>query len=401
MPVYTYKAKVKPHTFRTGTIEADSEKAAVTKLLNLNYHPVDLKLKTEASFKNLKFFNRITNKDVYVFLRQLSNLSIAGLPLVKALNNIYLQSSNLKFKEVILNIKEKIQRGKSFSETMDFHKDIFNSLEINMIKAAESTGTLAEVIGEIADLREKDIDLKRKIRSALAYPTLLVFVGFITLFVLTSFVLPRFTILFDDLGQQLPWITQVLLAISIFSRDYYLVIFFMFFTGVYIITTQLKTEKGKIKLDSFLLKIPFLRNIIINLESARFTRTLGSLVANGVPIMNALKITGDVAVNLIFRQEIMQVHALVAKGQHISHSLQNSEIFDRTTIDLIAAGEESGRLEEMLFRIADMNESEFSQKLEAVLFLLEPMLILGLGIIIALIVMAILLPIFQMNFLIQ
>jgi len=401
MPEYTYKAKIKPNTFRRGTIDAENEKTAINKLLALNYHPVFLKIKSSQKKGRFGLPKKIKVKDIYIFLRQLSNLSLAGLPLVKSLGNIAIQSSNEKLKLVILDIKEKIKKGQTLSEALSSHPEIFSSLEINMIKSAENTGTLPEVATKIADLKEKDIAFSNRVRSAFAYPVLLLSVGLITLFVLTTFVLPKFIVLFEDLGQQLPIITQLLIAISLFLKKYWISIIISVILILFIGKKRLDTANGRIRFDRFKLKIPILKNLIIKIQTARFSRTLASLLENGVPIINSLKIVSDIATNFAFADEIRHIHSLVTKGQHMSEALKNSTIFDKNTLDLIAAGEESGRLEDMLYRIAQMNEAEANQLIDTLIFMLEPILIVSLGVIVGMIVMAILLPIFQMNFLIQ
>ncbi len=401
MPTYTYKAKVKPDTFRSGTIEAESEKAAINKLLLLNYHPVSIRAKSEENIRKFSFSKKITSKDIYIFLRQLANLNIAGLPIVKALANISSQSHNPKLRLIVLQIKEKLQKGKTFSEALLFYPDVFTTFEINMIKSAETTGTLPEAVAKIADLKERDIAFNNRIRSALAYPVLLLTVGVITLLVLTTFVLPKFITLFEDLDQQLPILTQLLINTSLFLKNYWLLMASIAGVAVFFIQKQMRTKKGRFLFDSFKLKIPLVKNIVLKIQIARFARTLGSLIENGVPIINSLKITSEIATNLVFAQEIKHVHTQVTKGQHISAALKDSNIFDKNTLDLIGVGEESGRLDEMLFRIAEMNESESSGLIETLMFMIEPALILSLGIIVGIIVMAILLPIFQMNFLIQ
>ncbi len=401
MPIYKYKAKVKPDTFRNGTIEAESEKAAINKLLLLNYHPVSLKIKTEDTERKFSFSKKITSKDIYIFLRQLANLNIAGLPIVKSLANISSQSHNPRLRLIVLDLKEKLQKGNTFSEALTFYPHVFGQFEINMIKAAENTGTLPEVIEKIADLKEHDIAFNQRVRSALAYPVLLLSVGVITLLILTTFVLPKFITLFNDLDQQLPILTQMLINTSIFLKNYWIILSAIIGFIVFFAQRQLRTQKGRFIFDDLKLKIPLLKDIVLKIQIARFARTLASLIENGVPIINSLKITAEIATNLVFSAEIKHVHTQVTKGQHISAALKDSTIFDKNTLDLISVGEESGRLDEMLFRIAKMNENESSGLIETLLFLIEPALILILGIVVAIIVMAILLPIFQMNFLVQ
>ncbi len=401
MPIYTYKAKIKPDTFRSGTIEAESEKAAINKLLLLNYHPVSIKVKSEENNGRFSFSKKITSKDIYIFLRQLANLNIAGLPIVKSLGNISYQSRHPKLRSVVLDLKEKLQRGKTFSEALSFHTDVFSTFEINMIKSAETTGKLPEAVAKIADLKEREIAFNNSLRSALAYPVLLLSVGILTLLVLMTFVLPKFITLFEDLEQQLPLLTQMLINTSMFLKNYWLFLATIIGAAVFFLRKRLATKKGRFLFDGFKMKVPFVKNIVLKIQVARFARTLGSLIENGVPIINALKITSEIATNLVFAQEIRHVHTQVTKGLHISAALKDSDLFDRNTLDLISVGEESGRLDEMLFRIAQMNESESSRLIDTLMFLIEPALILTLGVIVGIIVMAILLPIFQMNFLVQ
>jgi len=400
MPMYTYKARIDPKTFRSGTIEAESQRAAINKLLALNYHPISVAVKTKQK-SSLVIFDKISQKDIYIFLRQLSNLIHAGLPIVKALSNISGQTNNQKFQRIIQGIKEKIQKGKTFSEALSDHPEIFSSLEINMIKSAETTGSLPEASEKIADLKERDMAFFYRIRSALAYPVLLVSVGFLTLFALTTFVLPRFVTLFSDLDQELPFLTQILIQVSLFFQSYWIIILGVFGITATLLFKYTKTPKGNLWFDAQLLKVPALRSIIIKVQTARFARTLSNLLDNGVPVINSLKIVADVMTNMVFKNEVNQIHAMVVKGQHISESLKSSLVFEKNTIDLIAVGEESGKLDDMLLRIAQMSENESSVQIDMAIFMIEPILILGLGVIIAGIVMAILLPIFQMNFLIQ
>ncbi|MBU4304252.1 MAG: type II secretion system F family protein [Candidatus Omnitrophica bacterium] len=401
MPIYTYKAKINPTTVRTGTIEAENEKAAVNKLLLLNYHPVSLIVKAETYSGRNNLFKKITAKDIYIFLRQLANLCIAGLPLVKALGNITAQTTNHKLRAIIADVKENIQKGKTFSESLSNHAAVFSPLEISMVKSAEATGTLAEVISKIADLKEKDIAFTYRIRSALTYPVLLIIVGFLTLFILTTFVLPKFAVLFQDMGQKLPLSTQVLINTSLFFKRFWILIILGVFLFGFSFFNYLKTKAGRMWFDALSLKFPFLGAVLIKVQTARFARMLATLIENGVPIINALQIVSDIATNMVFAQELRHVYALVAKGYHISEALRSGTAFEKNTLDLIAIGEESGRMEEMLFRIATINETESSQQIETFILMLEPILILILGFIILFIVMAILLPIFQMDILIQ
>ena len=401
MPIYLYKAKTSPDSFKNGTIEAESEKAALNKLRLLNYYPVSITPKTAEKTGKLRFTKKIKVKDIYVFLRQLSNLNMAGLPLVKSLRNISEQTNNELLRQVITDVRENIQKGSPLSDSLQKHSAIFSALEINMIRSAETMGTLAEVLSEIAELKEKEMEFNSRIRSALAYPVLLISVGVITLFLLASFVLPKFVALFNDLGQELPVLTNILISGSLFLNKYWFFVLGVIIVSAFLFVKHISGKKGRLWFDELKFKVPFLKVITLKIQTSRFSRTLASLIKNGVPIISSLKIVGDISSNKFFAQEIGQMYLLVSKGQSISQAIKSSQIFEKNVVDLISVGEESGMLEEMLLKIADINENESKQLIEAFLFMLEPILILSLGAVIGIIVLAILLPVFEMNFLVQ
>ena len=401
MPIFNYKAKTKPDVFKTGTIEAESERAAANKLLQLKYHPISITQESKGKLGKYKFFQKLSGKEVYIFLRQLSNLIQAGLPLAKALKNISTQSSNPKLRVVVQSLKEQVQKGKTLSEALSRFPTVFSTLEINIIRSGESSGTLTEVISKLADLKESDIGFSTRIKSAMAYPILLLVVGFLTLFLLTTFVLPKFVVMFQDLGQELPLLTKMLIAVSLFFKKFWVLLVILSTSAIVSFFSYIKTKPGKLWFDTFILKIPLLKGLIVKIQTSRFARTLGSLIENGVPILVALQVVSEVASNAVFANEIKRIHTEVSRGLHISETLKNSNLFDRNTIDLISVGEQSSKLDEMLLRIAIMNETESSQQIESFVFMLEPALILFLGGIVGVIVMAILLPIFGMNFRVQ
>ncbi len=401
MPLYSYKAKIRPNVFRTGTIEADSERAAVNKLLLLNYHPISVRPQTENVLSRFRILKKISAKDIYIFLRQLSNLLIGGLPIVKALQNISAQSSNSLLLPVIERLKERIQKGRTFSEALFEERKVFSPLEINMIKGAEASGTLPEVLSRLADLKEKDITFTHKLSSAIAYPLLVIGVGTITLFVLTTFVLPKFAALFNDLGQSLPLATYVLIHFSVFVRNFWQIILLTLLIGGAVLFKHLGTPKGRYHFDELKLKLPVIKDLEVKIQTARFARTMRSLLENGITVLNALQIVSEVMTNRVFAFELKHISTLVAQGQQLNEAMRTNNLFEKNTLDLIAIGEESGRLEEMLLRVTQMDEQEASYRIDSLVLLIEPVLILLLGSVIAFIVVAILLPIFQMNFLIK
>ena len=400
MPVYRYQAKTSPHELTSGTIEAENERAAVSKLLRDNCHPLSLRVQSGDPGRRL-LFRKHSSRDTALFFRQLANLLQAGLPLIKALNNIIGQRGSQRLHPALKDVRDHIQRGNSLSEALGAHPEVFNPLEVNVIKAGEASGKLAEVITKIAAVRENELELSQKLRSALAYPLLLVCVGAITLFVLMSYVLPKFVVLFQDLEQDLPLLTSILVRTSLFCEHYWPVILVGVASLIGLGVRLVKTESGRLRIDTLLCSLWFTRQLIVRIQTGKFSRTLASLLDSGVPILTGLTIVSDTMSNRVYRRTLKQVHTYVAQGRHLSEALAEYRIFEQNTIDLIAVGEESGQLGEMLGRIADMNERDAGRQLESLVFMLEPMLILVLGGVIGIIVMAILLPIFEINFIAQ
>ena len=400
MPVYQYQAKVSPHQVTNGTIEAENERAAVHKLLRANCHPLWLRPQRSTAIRPT-FFSRHSQRDPALFFRQLANLLQAGLPLIKALNNIIAQPGSQRLHSVLKDVREHIQRGNSLSQAMGAHPEVFNSLEVNVIKSGEASGQLAEVIAKIADVREKDLILSQKIGSALAYPLLLSAVGAMTLFVLTSYVLPKFVVLFQDLDQELPLLTAMLVRVSLFSERYWAAILLSVGALIAFGVRFARTGRGRLWIDTLLNTLWFSRILVMRIQTGKFSRTLASLLESGVPILTGLAIVADTMSNRVYRRVLKQVHTQVAQGRHLSEALGKYKIFEPNTVDLIAVGEQGGQMPQMLTRIADMNERDAGRQLESLVFMLEPLLILLLGGVIGIIVMAILLPIFEINFIAQ
>ncbi|MCM8812730.1 MAG: type II secretion system F family protein [Candidatus Omnitrophica bacterium] len=401
MPLFTYKVRVDPRTVKTGTITAENERAAVAKLLELKYHPLALAPVRGRRRRWWWAGERLRKKETYLFLRQIANLAVAGIPLITCLQNMSAQSGNARLRSLVNELREHVQKGMPLSEAMEIHTGTFTLLDINMLKAAETTGTLPETLEKIADIYEQELSFSQKLRAALSYPLLLSIVGTATLFVLSAFVLPKFVALFDQLEQRLPLVTQALVSASLFMEKFWPAVLGLLALLAVAGTRLRKAPRAKRVCDETLLKIPYIGAIISGAHVARFARTLGNLIGNGVPILNALRICVTVLPNAAYAREIETVQEQVSRGSQIWEALRETSLIDRNTLDLISIGEQSGRLDEMLFRVARMHERETAERIETFLFLLEPLLILFFGAIVALIVIAILLPILQMNFIVQ
>jgi type II secretory pathway component PulF len=270
-----------------------------------------------------------------------------------------------------------------------------------MVASGETGGTLENVLGRLSDFLEKDEETISKIRASLAYPALMAFVGFITIFVLLSFVAPRLTIIFLDLGQTLPLPTRLLIAISsFFARFWFFIIISITFIAVSF-NRWLKTKEGKRVFDGLKLKMPIIGDFIKRAEIARLGRTLGTLIANGVPIIQALNVAARTMGNDVIRQELEEAREMVVGGSTLSLSIKKKRYFPEMMINMIAVGEESGALENALFKVADTYDKEIDRSIKTFTSLLEPSLILFMGLVVGFIVISMLLPIFQINLMVR
>ena len=406
MPLYQYKARQSPTEIIDGVIEADNETSVISRLKNMGLYPVSIvrqedRVRKSAGIPSLKMLAKklsgVKQTDVTVFTRQLADLIKAGIPLLDALGILISQSENRFMKSVIEGIKESVQKGSSFSESLSKHKNIFSLFYINMVKSGELGGVLDQVLDRLAGYKEKEDDLKSQVRSALAYPIMLVIVGAVTIFVLTSFVIPRFVSMFTDLGQMLPLPTLILIGVSSFMYNYWWLVLGVIALIVFGLGYIAKRPKGKIILDTIALKIPIWGQIVEKNEISKFTRTLGVLLENGVPILTGLAVSADTVSNGIYSKEITGFREGVSKGEKLGVLIRRSKFFPAMVHSLVSVGEESGGLEEMLLRVSDSFEVEIDRRIKTLVSLIEPVIILIIGSIVGLMVMAILLPIFQIE----
>ncbi len=407
MPVYEYRGlNLKGKTI-TDIIDADSDVSARNKLRSLNIFPVSVKEvskkekeKKSKSF-NILFGSRIKPSEIAIMTRQLSTLSEAGFPLVSAFETLIAQTKSLAFKQMLSQIKDSIEEGNSFAASLSLYPDVFSSIYINMVRAGESSGSLEIVLERLADISEKQQAFNQKIRSAMAYPVLMCFIASAVLFFLLTYIVPQITAIFFDMDQALPGITLFLIGISEFVKSFWWLIVLLFFSCIMIYKTMKKNDVGVRIIDRFFLTAPGISSIVSKLAVGRFARTLGSLLENGVPVLNALDIVSNVVGNAVVSDAIQDAGKEVEKGAALGSALSVSKIFPEMCIQMIKVGEQSGKLESMLNKIADVFENEVESKLTALTALLEPVIILITGSVVGFIVLAILIPIFEMNQLIK
>jgi general secretion pathway protein F len=329
--------------------------------------------------------------------RQLSTLVGAGFPLVSAIDALIPQTKSKAFKKMLARIKDAIVEGNSFAAALSLYPGTFSTLYTNMVKAGETSGTLEIVLDQLADITEKQQALKNKIRTAMAYPILMSFIGAAVLFFLVTFIVPNITGIFEEMHQTLPLPTRLLIAISGFFKFYWWLLLLILVGAVLLLRSIYKTAGGRFFIDRTLLRLPLMGQIFRKLAVARFARTLGSLLENGVSMLTSLEIVKNIAGNVLILKAVENAVQEVSKGIGLGTSLSASRAFPSLSIQMIQVGEQSGDLEKMLEKIAGVYESEVETRVLGITSLLEPIMILVMGVVFGFMVLSICLPIFEMN----
>ncbi|MCK4462840.1 MAG: type II secretion system F family protein [Candidatus Omnitrophica bacterium] len=403
MPKFIYKAKKNPAEIIEGTIVADNKTSAIQKISGMGYYllSIDEYIKSKNAFeRGIGFFQKKINlNDITNFTRQLSDLLESGLTIVKALDILHNQTQNKRLKGVIFDIRDFCVDGNPLSGALARHPAIFSNLFVSMIRSGETGGALENILRRLSDFNEKQLDIQTKVRSALAYPILMSVIGIITIVVLLTFVIPKMVSMFGDLGQNLPLPTLILIGISDAIKNYWWLILSVIFVVAFIFMRLYGSREGKLAIDKFKLNMPLFGDLIKKIEIARFTRTLGTLLQNGVPILESLHVVSATVNNAVIKRQINKASTHVRGGANLAHGLSKGPIIPPLVINMIAVGEESGQVEKSLFKIAQSYERETDAAIKTMMSLLEPILILVLGVIVGFIVISMLLPIFEINFL--
>ncbi len=406
MPRYIYEAKAGPNNVTKGVLVAESKNAAIQKIGQLGYFLLSLEEEASASNasaqgKTSYFSGRINLKDITDFTRQLSDLLEAGITIAKALDILYGQTTNKKLKSIILDIRDFCISGNPLSTALARHPKVFSNLYISMVRSGETGGMLEGILKRLSDFSEKQLEIQTKVRTALAYPVLMALVGFATVAVLITFVIPKMVVMFADFGQALPLPTQILLFISTAVRKYWFLIIGFFIALFFVLKKMYNTAEGRRNIDRFKLNIPVMGQLIRKVEIARFARTLATLLENGVPILEALSITLETLTNTVIRDDIEKAYSTVKEGAGLANSLSSSKIMPPGIVNMISIGEEGGHVEKSLLKVAQSYDRESDEAIKIMMSLLEPIMILTLGGIVGFIVISMLLPIFEMNFLVK
>jgi len=340
---------------------------------------------------------RIKIDDLVIFSRQMATMVEAGIPLVQTLDILADQTENATFRVAIKKIKEDVESGKSLSEGLSGHKKIFSHLFISMVKAGEQSGSLDEILDRLAVYLEKMSNLQKKIKSAMTYPVVVFAIALIITTLMLMFIIPKFADIFKSMNAPLPAPTAALINASDFVRANFLLVVGVFVGIIFLIRYLINTPKGRLLWDRLLLKMPIFGILLLKSSIAKFSRTLSTLVKSGVPILNALEIVGSTAGNKVVEGAVLECRNSIREGEGIAGPLEARNVFPPMVVRMIAIGEETGELEEMLSKIADFYETQVDTAVDGLSALLEPLIIAFLGIVIGGIVIAMFLPILTMT----
>ena len=408
MPVYEYTALDIRGKTTSGIINAESQLIARQKLRASKTFPVSIKevhgvaiRKGPRSDVISKYFQHVRPSEVAMMTRQIATLLGAGFPLVSALDSLIPQTRSQAFKKILAKIKDSIVEGNSFAQSLSLYPATFSSLYVNMVRAGETSGTLEIVLDRLADITEKQQALKQRIRSAMYYPVFMSLIGAVVLFLLLTFIVPSITSIFSDMNQTLPTPTRMLIAISTFFKTYWWILLVMIGIILMVLRGIKKTVKGHYFFDKIKLFLPGFGLLAKKLAVARFARTLSSLLENGVSMLVSLGIVKNIVGNILISDIIEETSKEVGKGKALAAALAGSKIFPELAIQMVQVGEQSGKLENMLNKIADVFENEVETSIMSLTSLLEPVMILIMGVIVGSIVLSICIPIFEMNQLIR
>lgn len=397
MPVFKYKAINSQGNTVDGTIDAETVKTATDKLKKDGFFPSAIDEVQKGQGGKFTLFKGVNTAELAISTRQFSTLISAGLPLEASLATLSEQTEDQKLSQVLSQVREKVSEGGSLANSLKDHKHIFSDIYTSIVKAGEASGNLDVVLLRLADFLEKQAALRSKVRSAFVYPIFMFVVGSGVLAFMMTFVIPRITKIFEESKKALPIMTVLLINVSNFITEYYYLIFIFFAGLLYILYRYSKTDKGREQKDRLSLKIPIFGKINRMVILARFTRTLGTLLSSGIPLLDALRIGGEVSGNQVYIKSLRDVSENVKEGTSLARPLENSGVFPPLVTRMIAVGEQTGELEEMLDKVADSYDQQVETNLQALTSLLEPIMIVVMGGIVGFIVLAILLPIFDIT----
>ena len=398
MPVYNYKAINDKGESVKGVISAESVKIASDKLRKGGVYLSSIKEATGSRRSSISLpWTGVSTSELAVMTRQFSTLVSSGLPLETSLVALYEQTDDQKLKEILSQVRSRVSEGSSLHVALEEHKNVFSDLYVSMVRAGEASGTLDVVLDRLADFLEKQQELTSKVRGAMIYPAIMFIVGLGVLVFMMTFVIPKVADIFEASNKALPFITVVLIGASDFLRENFVLILVFMAVVFFFAHRYVKTPSGKKVYDRFSLRVPVFGKMSSKVMISRFTRTLSTLLSSGIPLLESVKVSESVLGNSLYVENIKDVRVKVAEGAAFGSSLGQTGIFPPLVVRMVSVGEEAGKIEDMLSKVADMYDTEVDGMLSTLTSLLEPVMILIMGVVMGFIVFAILLPVLNLT----
>ncbi|MDY6791396.1 MAG: type II secretion system F family protein [Thermodesulfobacteriota bacterium] len=397
MPVFLWSGKNKKGDMQKGEMEASTEEAVLANLKRMKIEPTKVKKKPKDLFENVAFLQpKVKDKDIILFARQFSTMIDAGLPIIQCLDILYSQQENATFKKMLRSIKDDVESGATLAEALKKFPNEFDDLFINMIAAGEAGGILDTILRRLSTYMEKAARLKSKVKGAMTYPIVTLVIAGAVLAVILIFVIPVFEDMFEDMGGQLPAFTQMVVEASNFTKKNVIYIVVGLILFIFAFKKFHSTEKGRALIDKNILRLPIFGDLIRKVAVSKFTRTMGTMLSSGVAILEALEIVAKTAGNKTIEKAVYSVRSDIAEGRTMADPLIESGVFPSMVCQMIAVGESTGALDAMLEKIAIFYDEEVDQAVENLTSLIEPFMLVFLGITIGGLVIAMYLPVFQM-----
>jgi type IV pilus assembly protein PilC len=394
--VYIWEGKTRQGSVQKGELAASSKDEVIALLRKQNILPINVSAKPK-DIKLQLFAEKITDKDVVILTRQLATMIDAGLPLVQCLDILGSQTENKALAKVVGQVRSDVESGATFADALKKHPKVFDNLYVNMVAAGEAGGILDTILQRLAAYMEKFAKIKRQVKSAMIYPAVILFVAIAVVSLLMVVVVPMLAAMFADMGQALPWPTRIVLAISNFMKSFWWLMIIAIVGMFFGLRQFRRTEKGLTLTDGIALKVPVFGSLIQRVSVAKFTRTLGTLLTSGVPILEGLLIVSRTAGNKIVEIAVLTTRQSVSEGKTLAEPLSKAKVFPAMVTQMIAVGEATGALDNMLNKIADFYDEEVDSAVASLTALLEPMLMVFLGVTVGFVIIAMYMPIFQMG----
>ena len=396
MAEWVWEARARSGELRKGVMEADNEEGVQTRLRGQQLMPTKIK-KKGSSIGSFKLGTGVGLTDLVTFTRLFATMIDAGLPIVQCLDILCNQTDNKNFAVILRDVKANVEQGATFSDSLRRHPKVFDGLYVNLVQAGEVGGILDTILQRLAVYNEKAIKLRRQVRGAMVYPSAVVIVFVGVLGVLLGWVIPSFKTIFKDLGSadELPWLTQMVIFVSETFIGYFPLVFLIAVATIVSVVWFYRTPKGKKFFHRLLLRMPVMGPVFRKIAVARFTRTLGTLLSSGVPILDALEIVAKTAGNVVIEEAVMYTRSKISEGKNMAGPLMETNVFPPMVVQMVGVGEQTGALDNMLSKIADFYEEEVDVAVAALTSLIEPMMMVGIGGTVGIVLIAMYLPIFS------